>query len=155
MPESPSELRNAAGNAARVAKRDTPYDFPLYCAEEQPSEGNPIIVLEVREGRAIAMILTREQNCKGVASLDDFELNSFRRSWRPTKAKQVARHRRRAIMFIWVLQNQRGKGLLNRMLGELEANLGHPLDELAHDLPFTEAAVKFWRKRAVRELYVI
>ncbi|HMD84120.1 MAG TPA: hypothetical protein VKO18_05415 [Terriglobia bacterium] len=153
-PESPPELRKTAGDAARVARRDTPYDLPLYSAEEQPSDSNPIIALEVHEGRAIAIIVTREKDIEYRVSLDDFEPNSMTQSWRPTKGEKVAPHRKRAIEFIWVLQRQRGTGVPDRLLRDLQGHIGHPLCEFAHALPFTEAAVKFWRKRGVNEFYI-
>lgn len=154
-PESPPEMRKAAGDVARVARRDTPYDFPPYCAEEQPSDSKPVITMEVRGGRAIAIIVTREKDIECRVSLDDFELNSMTHSWRPTKGEKVAPHRRRAIEFIWVLQKQRGTGVADRLLRDLQGHLGEPLRELAHALPFTEAAMKFWRKRGVNEFYIV
>jgi hypothetical protein len=139
--------------AFRVGKRDTPYDFPLFTAGES-STNNPIAAIQIQNGRAIAGVLTRLRSCEHQAQLANFNRSSWDGLWRPSQYETIASHPRRAIEFIWVHKRHRGGKKLDCTFGELERHLGFPGSELSHSLPFTEAALNFWRKKALGNMYI-
>lgn len=143
-----------AGDTSRIAKRDTPYDFPSYTADEGQFPYRPIVALDVVGGRSVAIVVTRERDCEYRALLADFKSGGPVNLWKPTKAEQVKRHRRRAIEFMWALQRVRGQGVVDRLLESLTEYLKQPLDQLAQSTPFTQSAVDFWRKRGITQFYL-
>jgi len=151
--EDSQALQHLAELAFRVGKRETPYDFPLFTAGEL-STNEPVAAIQVLGCRVIAGVLTRVRSCEQRTQLANFERSSGDGLWRPTGGETIESHKRRAIEFIWVHKRRRGKGALNGSLAKLTQHIGLPISEFSHSLPFTEAAIKFWRKRSLDSIYV-
>ena len=151
--EDSQPSQQIAEQVFRIGKRETPYDFPLFTAGE-PSTNEPIAAIQILGGRAIAGVLTRIRSCEQRGQLANFEQNSLDGLWRPPCGETIELHHRRAIEFIWVHKRHRGKGVLDGVLAKLGQQIGLPISEFSHSLPFTEAAIKFWRNRSDGNIYL-
>jgi hypothetical protein len=151
--ENTQPLRHMAEQAFRVGNREAQYDFALFMADEK-STNQPIAAIDTIGGHAIAGVLTRNRSCEYRTSLEEFELCALGGRWRPKRGEAIEPHNRRAIEFIWVHKKYRGEKVLDGCLAKLTEHIGHPISEFSHSLPFTEAAVKFWRKRSLGSIYI-
>jgi hypothetical protein len=149
----PQPLQRMAEQAFRLGKREAHYDFDLFTVGEHTSD-DPISTVRVRGGRAIAGVLTRVRSCQQKADLSNFKRSTLDRLWRPSGREKIELHDRRAIEFIWVHRKHRGQEILDLCLDEIQRHCGLPLPEFSHSLPFTEAALKFWRKRSLGNTYI-
>jgi hypothetical protein len=150
--EDSQSLQLAAERAFQVGNREANYDFPLFTAGEA-STNTPVAAIQILNGRAISGVLTRLRSCERRADLASFNL-SWGGRWQPSHSEPIKPQQRRSIEFIWVHKRHRGKRMLDESFNELERHFGIPISELSHSLPFTEAALKFWRKKRLRLMYI-
>jgi len=146
-PVSPLVQRQRAEKVARRAKCDTPFDFASYYASEQQDEDSPLVFLGTRWERAIAFLVLRraayftETLWEHVPSLN---------------RQKVTRHAgvRWAVCMIWVLAQERHRGLATQLLQQATQFVGLPLEELAWCLPFTECGERLARRHFPERLTI-
>jgi hypothetical protein len=92
----------------------------------------------------------RPSDCR--ATLASFQ--DWLDGWRPTAGEHVPETQRRSIDMIWVLKRSRGGNIAWTLVEAMAEHLGIAVGELAHSLPFTEAAVRFWTKRGLTDIYL-
>ncbi len=151
--KGPLPLQQMAERVLQIGKSETPYEFPLFTVGER-STNEPIAAIQILTCRAIAGVLTRIRSCEQRVQLANFVHSSFDGLWRPACGEAIESHLRRATEFIWVHKRHRGRGVLGGCLAKLAEHMGLPISEFSHSLPFTGAAVRFWRKGSLDSIYV-
>lgn len=152
-PGSHRRLRQLAYGAAQIARQDTGYDFPSFTVWDRPDHRyQPELAMQVLDNRVVGLVVTRMRPCRHRASLSSF---ADRDGWRPVVTEKVPEERRRTIDMLWVLRKKRGGGDIAWGLVEAVAqHCGTNVGAVAHSLPFTEAALRFWVKRDLTDIYV-
>jgi hypothetical protein len=150
--DSPIALQFALERALSIGNREAQYDFPLFTVNEE-SRSDPVGAIQVANGRAISVVLTRCRQCDRQSVLESFERTLDGR-WRPQLHAPIDAHERRSIEFIWVHRKHRGRRILDASLARLVSHFKIAIAEFSHCVPFTEAAIGFWRKRSLRTVYL-
>jgi len=146
-PVSPVVQRQRAEKVARRAKRDTPFDFASYYASEQQDEDSPLVFLGTRWERAIAFLVLRRAAYFAETLWE--HATSLNR-------QKLARHDgvRWAVCMIWVLAQERQRGLATQLLQQAAQFVGLPLQELAWCHPFTECGERLARRHFPEHLTI-
>lgn len=145
---SPLSVRQATQRAAVLAKRDAHYDFPAYVADDDDPETRAVIL--VQNGHIVALIVTSNQECRYTIDLEQYS-----RAVNDVALDEIEQHNRTAIEMIWVLKSHRGSAVAKELVAALSKELHIGSNELAHTLPFTEAALRFWQKLGITRAYVV
>lgn len=145
---SPLSIRLATGRAAVLAKRDADYDFPSYVEDDDDPATMALIL--VLKGRIVALIVSRKQQCCHTVDLEEYG-----RALDEIPLTQVPPHSRTAVEMIWLLKANRGSSVAMDLVQTLAKQFHMEYGELAHLMPFTDAALKFWRKLGITTAYVI
>jgi hypothetical protein len=154
-PTSSYRLRHLAQGAAQIAERETNDELPSFTVREGlDPRHEPELAFRVVDNRVIGLIVTRLRPCTHIGSLDAFvHLDGL--GWRPAKARRVPRLLRRTIDMIWVAKaHRRGGDIAWALVEAITGHCGIAVGDLAHSLPFTEAAVRFWTKRGLTDVYL-
>lgn len=152
--KSPIWLQRLAQAASIAAKRDTGYDFPSFVASKETDDSKTIAIICIREGRVIALVVSREHVCEHRMLLTSF-LHGFDSSSERANIPKVKRHPRPAIEMIWVLKRKRRMGVARQLIDALAVECGLGIDDFAHMTPITADAAAFWKGYGLSMIFVV
>jgi ribosomal protein S18 acetylase RimI-like enzyme len=144
---SPLFLRKRAEKVARLANRDTHYDFPCYSANEPLNGQNVHVFLLHRQNRVIGLLTMEKRDHIWQTSWTDLDAGK--------ESEEVLAHPPMwSICFIWILQRHRGSHLGQSMINEAVAYLGGNFETIGWYTPFTDSGKALVRRCCPKVFYI-
>jgi hypothetical protein len=144
-PKSSLHQRNRAECIAVRAKRDTPFDFSSYYADDIAQKDFPLVFIGIIDNHAVVMLVLRKT------------INSAKVPWE-LYDKNVSEgitflpDRRWSLSMIWTLEKERRKGYARQLISVATEYVGISISELAWSAPFTEFGYAFAKTISPNEI---
>ena len=144
---SPEFLRKRAEEVARLAKLDTPYDLPCYCANEPPNSQNIHAFLLHKKNRIVGFLTVEKRDHIWQAKWADLDVGK-----EPNKLPEHPPIW--SICFIWIHNRYRGSHLGQIMINEAVEYLGCKIEKIGWYTPFTDSGKALVRSFCPEVFYI-
>lgn len=144
---SPLAQRCRAEKIARLANRETHYDFGIYHANKLLNERNVHVFLLYSKNRAIGLLVARR--CEHIWRAHWSEIDAGGKPEKLTDQPPMW-----SINMVWVLQRHRGARLGRTLVDVAVAHLGETLKTIGWYTPFTESGKALARRCCPEVIYI-
>ena len=135
---SPIAQQQRTSKVARIAKKDTPYDFAAYSVGEELDEHNVHVFLLHHQNRIVGMNVMRMRKKVAYASWEQFKEKQITLVEEPIHLW--------TIDMMWVHRNHRGSNLGMTLVNQAARYLEVDIQAIGWLLPFTDAGRALVRK---------